>query len=535
MLRLAERETHGMVQAEPLGFKVWLNDPTYPNIFFHNGHSYAKLKPEDLRVFPNLFEVLYGKIHFDGIPAHARPILSELMATNEHKDYASAAISKIPAQVLSEVKPEAAELGAWGVFESKALKEASAQMSYGTIEEYITKVVPIFTNINGQNVVLAQLRANRPGGNITQSNGLQPLVFQSINYGEPGNPQALRDMLFYLIDSGKLSYDRRRLDDLLSDKAELAARGIGDLVNGAAIILSLDSEENNTKYPYVLDNPFSQTGFVRDLSPLSLAGVKAISLRNRFSSLATLVDPDLYPILANNQINIPKTSPELNSKPILAEGVCIVTYSTGFETDYKDMTPEKIAALYTSMQLAIKRVMQQPGYENASYMIGENAGAGAGQTLIEKHLQGYVSRFVNVHPNVKQVKPTKENVLYQNDSVYIIAHPLSFGQVIVQFKQDKDFLDRTEKELIDFADARIYNFHSLNKLGITSDRNVYMLGNDFTVRPVPEQEKLWKPKAGFFERGSGIRVVTSSDISPIELAANIPGKQEQFIRDYQKA
>lgn len=140
---------------------------------------------------------------------------------------------------------------------------------------------------------------------------------------------------------------------------------------------------------------------------------------------------------------------------------------------------------------------------------------------------------MDIRPQATRIEPTKKNVLYDNEGVHIIADPASHSQVVIQFKEDKPFVERTIKELRDFAEARIYNFEKLNRLGVTSDRNVYMRGNDFAVRPVPDNEKTLR--FGFFERGSGIRVVTRTDVSPLELAASIPGDQQRFIELYKAA
>lgn len=377
-LLLSAKHNTGIVTEEPLGFKVWLGDSRYPHIFFHK--DYRGLSPEDLRGFPNLFEALYDKIHYDGLPSDAKPVLADLMAANEHRAYVPTATVKLPGQILAEVTKDRAELGAWGVFDYGSVEKARREMNYGSVEEYIAKIIPVFTKVNGRPAILASLRENRPGGNPAKSSS-QPQVFQSVHYGNPGNPQALRDVLFNLMQSGKLDIDKRSLDTLVRDPYLLPSRGIGHLVNGAAIILSLDSEENNQKYSDVLDNPFDSKGHIRDLSPLGLAGVKAFSIINRFSSLVRDIDPNLASHFDRMGYEIPKGPTKTNGKPIVAEGVCIVTYSAGFETDYKDMTIEKVVALYESMRLAIKRVMQQKGYESASIMVGENIGQGGAQTL----------------------------------------------------------------------------------------------------------------------------------------------------------
>lgn len=545
-LLLSARHNTGIVTEEPLGFKVWLGDGRYHHIFFHK--DYRELSPEDLRGFPDLFEASYDKIHYDGLPSDAKPVLADLMAANEHWAYVPTATVKLPGQILAEVTKDRAELGAWGVFDYIAFEKAREEMiargelGCGSVEEYLAKTMPVFTRVKEQPAILASLRVNRPGGKNRAEPGIQPQVFQSVHYGNPGNPEALRDVLFSLMQSGKLDIDKRSLDTLVRDPYLLPSRGIGGLVNGAAIILSLDSEENNRKYSAVLDNPLSTKGYIRDLSLLGFAGVKAFSIVNRFSSLVRDIDSNLIPHLDKMGYEIPKGPTEINGKPIVAEGICIVTYSAGFETDYKDMTIEKIVALYESMRLAIKRVMQQKGYESASYMIGENVGPGGAQTLQEKHIQAYVSRKVNIRPQGTRIKPTEENVLYDNESVHVIADPASYSQIQIQFKDkyDKPFHERTIKELRDFAEARVYNFERLNGLGVTSDRNVYMSGNDFVVRPVPDNEKTLR--LGFFERGSGMRVVsltkeapTLEHISPLEVAARIPGDQQRFIELYRAA
>ena len=510
------REQTGIVIPEDSGFKFILNDGQFPHIYLHKGHSYLNLRPADLRHFQELFEYLHRKIFYDGIPAHYRSLLGELVATNEHYDYSPAAIEKLPGHVLSTRYLDEAELGAWGTFDKSLVEEAAKAMKFKSVEEYLQAIIPVFTYKEGQPILKAHLRANRPGAS-QNSPKIQQQVFQSIHYGHPNNNQALKDILFSMNRIGK----------------PVAAEELGPLVDGAAIVLSLDSEYRNKKYLSVLDRPLTIESRVRDLSPLSIAGVQAVSVINRFSSLARHIDEKLYLYLEKIGIEIPKGNVQLNGKPILAEGVCIVTYSTGFETDYSDMTKEKIVAMYKSLQLAIKRIMQQLGYENASYMVGENIGKGAGATLIEKHLQAYVSKNVSIKPAYQRITPTEDNVLFHNDSVYIIAHPESYGQVVIQFKDDKDFLERNDNELGDYAEARLYNFHKLNKIGITSDRNIYSLGNDFSVRPVPEGEKF--VRLGFFEHGAKRRIGSTDNFSPLELAANIPGDQKQFIEMYRKS
>lgn len=529
------KEMTSIILPEDNGFKVRVNNEPFDHIYLHKGDSYRRLRAEDLMVFQPLFELLYDKIFHDGIPEYQRPLLAELMATNEHVDYSQAASIKLPGHKLSVLPIDRAELGAWGSFDRKSVEEAAKQMAYTSPEEYLKSILPVFTyDKDGNPILQARLRANRPcapGANQTTVSNLQPQIFQSIHYGYPGNVHALKDILFGMTKSGVVS--RQELEYLLNNPKALETKGIGSLVNGAAIILSLDSEENNTKYANVLDKPFAIESYSRDISPLSIAGIKAISLVNRFSSLVRNLDDGLQSYLSRLDIEIPKNTAQLNGKPVLAEGVCIVTYTTGFETDYSQMTAGRIAAMYKSVQLAIKRVMQQSGYEKASYMIGENIGKSAGATLVEKHLQAYISKNISIRPNHTRIEPTKDNVLFENDSVYVIAHPESHGQVLFQFKDNKDFLERTGRELLDYSEARLYNFHKLNKLGITSDRNVYLVGNDFTVRPVPENEK--SARLGFIERGSGIRIVSTDNFSPLELAANTPGDQKQFIEMYKKA
>src|SRR3989338_5819444 len=523
LVQKAERETSGIsnggVRGEDVGFKIWHSNFLGEHFFFH--FDYGKLPPQHLRVFPDLFDKVDFCLRYDGIPDHLKPLLSKLMATNEHEPYIRAAIAKIPSHVLAKIPAYETELGGWGTFDYNYLEESAEQSGY-PLAGYLNQVIPVFKNINGQNAIFAPLRANRPGGNAVKT-GIQPQVFQSIHYGYPGNTQALRDILFFLMKSGQLQIDRKSLDSLSSNPETLANNGIGSLVNGGAIVLSLDSEENNAKYSSVLNHPLDTTAYLRDLSPLSLAGVKAVSLVNRFSSFGRVFDHKLQSYLLKAGIEIPDAKTRFNGNNILAEGMCIVTYSTGFETDYTSLTKEKIAAFYTSMQLAIKRIMQQPGYEHASYIVGENVGRGAAETLKEKHVQGYVSRWIDIRPRVERINSTYENLLYEKNSVQIIADPESYSQVVIQFKQDKPFLERTMEELLDFADARIYNFNRLNELGITSDRNVFMRGNDFTIRPVPEVEKT--SGLGFFERGSGRRIVTSPNVNPVELAAKIIGDQ----------
>lgn len=526
LLALAERRTNGTVKSEPNGFKVFSGHLPGGHVYFHK--SYQQLEPRHLMVFPNLFEMMYNEISYNGLPPEIRNTLFLLMASNEHYDFSEAAVAKIPSQILSKVPMQEAELGAWGAFSHESAAKAAEEMGYGDISEYLAKILPVFTTIDGQHVIMAQLRANRPGGNGSKGNGLQPQVFQSIHYGHPGNEQALRDVLFASISSGQLQTDRRSLDSLINNPKELSAKGIGSLVNGAAMVLSLDSEDSNARYSAILDQPFSAFANVRDLSPLNIAGVKAISIVNRFSSLANSIDSKLHPALSQIGFEVPNAPVKLNGRPVFAEGMSIVTYCTGFETG--TLNKERTAALYRSMQLTIQRIVQLPGYKNASFMIGENTGKGGAQSLKETHIQGYISRFVDIHPEATRLIPTRENALYENGSVYVIAHPISYSQVILQFKTDKPFLKRSETELLDFADALTYHLNMLDKLGITSDRNVYMSGNDFAVRPVPGQEK--DLRLGFFERGSGIRVVTSANTAPVELAAIILGDQKQFIVSY---
>ena len=514
------RESTGIVLPEERGFKIFLNGG---HLYFHNEDSYRDLPPQHLMAFPDLYELLHEKIFHDGIPEHQRSLLAQLMATSEHHDFSPVAIEKLPGYVMHTRPIKQAELGAWGAFDTELAEEAARKKSEEagreiSLEQYISLIMPVFTHMDGQPVLKALLRANRPGANQQASvqPQIQQQVYQSIHYGHPNNKQALKDIINGMMRVGKYIPEK-----------------LGQLIDGDAIVLSLDSEENNKKYQSVLDIPFSIESRVRDLSSLSIAGIKAITIINRFSSLARHVDEVLYKHIEKLGIEIPKGRWQLNGKPVLAEGSCLVTYTTGFETDYSQMNRDKVAAMYKSIQLAIGRVMEQPGYEHASFVIGENIGRGAAATLDEKHLQAYVFKHLDVKPHNNRVEPTRENVLYENNSVFIIVHPESYGQVIIQFKEDKDFLERTNKELLDYADARLYNFHVLNKLGVSNDRNVYMHGNDFTVRPVPSYQS--NSGLAFFEWTTGRRIISKPNTPPLELIANIPGDARQFAEMYRKA
>ena len=81
-----------------------------------------------------------------------------------------------------------------------------------TVKEYLSSLNTYRNTDSGKNV-------------LVNENILQPLVFQSIHYGHPENPHALRDILSSLIDSGRVHIDGS-LEDLLTGLSALANHGI---------------------------------------------------------------------------------------------------------------------------------------------------------------------------------------------------------------------------------------------------------------------------------------------------------------------
>lgn len=507
--------THGRVTGEDTGFKFW--HPALPNnhLFFHHA-GYRGLDPGNLRVFTDLFDQVANKLEFDGIPPEARPNLRKLMAVDEHRFFVGAAVASLPADILGKVVVgEETEIGSWGTFGYRSVVEAAKKESI-PVEDYLLRTIPFFTTIGDQNALVAPLRFRRPG-----QEGIKPQVFQSTMYGFPHNRDALRDILTAMVQSDQLKVDKRDLDDLVRNPNRLMERQIGPLVNGAQTVVSFDSDEHNKKYSLALDTLLGDAAYIRDLSPLRLAGVEAITILNKFSPLAR-IDPELFPYLRRIGYEFPSGIVAPNGKPIAAEGVSLVTYNTGFNRSLAEMQPSSIFTLFKSMQLGVRRVKSElPGYENASYTIGMNIGVSS--TLPEVHLQGYVSKNISMRPKVE--KYSQAGVVYKNRTVKVIADPDNWGQFAMQFNQETDFLERTDEELSELADATKVAAKLLASMK-RNDATIYMRGNDFGVREIPYYERTGRP--GFVEIGSGVRILPSVDTVVAKVGEKMTGEPRYY-------
>lgn len=494
--------------------------------FFH--HDYNRLEPGQLFYFPRLFEQVREAVERSGIPPELKPSINLLMADNERK-YSEAALNKIPAHIILTETTNVAGPGTWGIYDYESVK-AAAKQSDMSVRKWLARNMPMYMNVGNQRVLRAPLRTKRPGG------ALPPSVLESIHFGFPrydNSVEAIRDLLFHLQRAGRSHFDDSAIDEILNNPDRLTSEGIGQMVNGSAIVLSFDSETHNKAYP--LDYPSDFVAKLRDLSVLGILGeIDAITIVNRFSAMARLIYRELDEELRKARIIRPDGPVDLTGKlsreRVLAEGVGLVAYSTGLETSMSDMPAERIAKIYRSLQLALRRIVDAKGlsgYEKASIIVGCNEGDAS--TLKPVHTQAYASKFVKINPTTERISKSRDNVVFDDGAVALVAHPSSYGLVQVQFAADVDFLERTYSEIVDFATALKIHLMVLDSMGI-KHRNTYMQGNDFVVRPLTEQQRLFK--VGFFDMASGWRVISDKTLPMIDYT---PGNQKEFVGKYRQA
>lgn len=522
MQKATRKLVNGKVVRDGSGFHFEHRALPGGQYYFHEGpEDYSKLSAGNLRPFPGLYQDAQDIILNDGVPTLFRQPLLRLMATNEHVSFLKAATVKLPGYIMSQMPPEAAEIGAWGTFDYEAVRRTASSRNI-SIEECLKMNIPRLTRIDGHDVLLAPTRANRP-----MKKGPEPEdeIFRSNFYAHyKENPEAIADMLFTLVRTGKLDLDRRTIDDVVGDPSKLASFGIGGMIDGYGILLSFDSAHKNREFSLALDHSLSTVANIRDISPLGLVGVRAVSIVNMFSPLVRNFDPRLLPHLENIGYRLDGTGE--NSVP---QGIAIVTYSTGFERGIKEKTSEGYTAMLKSQQLTTKRVIEETGWKNIAIVIGQNVGYSASSGYW--HTQMYLIKNEGITPKVRRIQSKKTNELYSDGGVRLVA--FGYGQVAIQLRTDGDhyersFLDRESHELESLGRGIHLNEAVLHLMGFR-DRSDYTRGNDFGNRVVAPDEMALR--IGFGEMALRRRIITSPE-QVVPVREYLQGDFQQFVDAY---
>lgn len=519
----ATRElTEGRVVGKGEGFHLCHSQFRGGQYYFHN--DYSGLQPLYFRSFPGLYSHAQEVITNGGVsPLFINPLLS-LMATNEHA-FLGAATVKLPEYAMDKLPAENAGLGLWGVYDYEAAKRIALRQGM-SIEECVIETMPRYKTVFGQTFLLAPGRANRP---MPNGSDLEREIFRSnfYGFGQNGNPEAVLDMLFTLVRLGKLNIDRSTIDEVIRDPNMLASFGIGPMVEGYGKVLSFDSAENNLRFASALDHSLSTVASIRDLSPLALIGVKAVSIVNMFSPFTSQIDPQLIPYLESLGYDL-----EGNNR--VAKGFGVVTYSTGFERGVREKTIEGYEAMLRSMQLAGRKIVKEGGYKNFVVIIGQNTGDPASSS--HWHTQLYIlltEEEVTRNINQPRIQPKKWNELYEDGGVRILA--AGYDQTAIQLKTDgnhykRSFLDRGDDELRSLARGLYYNEAVLRLMGF-NHRVEYTRGNDVGSSVLsPEERRIRK---GFGEFAIQMPIISS--IHQFALPGHLQGDVYQFVADYRRA
>ena len=280
--------------------------------------------------------------------------------------------------------------------------------------------------------------------------------------------------------------------------------------------------------PLILDHPLSTVAITRDLSPLALSGVESMTFVNRYDPFARFMDKKLWPELEN--LGYRRFENAANGNPIVAEGIALVTISTGFERNILERTQYRLFAMLKSMQLGVRRIMELPGYENAAVIIGQNVGNPS--TLSPWHIQAYVLKNGALKPENERVQSSENILLYEDGGVRIVADPKVYGRVEIQLKTDgqnykRTFVNRQDDELRDIARGIHYNTLVFHLMGF-KDWTEQLEGSDLAARVIHSDHKLYM--IGMGDHALGRRIISSPEQAmALPLA---PGNQEQFISQY---
>lgn len=491
-----------------------------PGDHYYIRGNYADLAGHDFINFLGIFERLQQLIQ--SVSPQVRPILSNLTATTEHGPFQEVAKVKLPSERLSYMFPqEHAKSGEWGIFDYDAVKEFAKREGL-ELGEYLARTIPRFDNVGGHDVLISPGRANRP---IRE--GLEKEVFRSIFIGSGGNRDAVKDLVYWA-KKGEPALTKKLIDEVAENPERLANYGIGPLVDGHALLMSLDSRTNNLINPSILDDPLSTVTIARDLSPLAFSGTEAITFVNRYGPLVKSMDKKLWPELENAGYR--RFENASNGHPIVAEGIALVTISTGFEKNILDRTQDRLYSMLKSLQIGLRRITELRGYENVAVIIGQNVGNPS--TLSPWHLQAYVLKNGALKPENERIQSDKNILLYEDGGVKIVADPVQYGRVEVQLKTDghhykRSFVDRQDSEIRDLARGVYYNMLTLNLMGFR-DWSEQTEGSDLAARIIhPEHKPLM---IGMGDHALGRRIITSPEQA---IALPIaPGDQAQFISQY---
>lgn len=491
-------------------------DPEFPGgqFYLHEGRDdYRRVSDRNLRDLME-FPEGYSKINDSTkkIPEPFRKAILRFVAPNE-REYLEVARERLPWLKLSEKSPEDAEVFAWGNLNYDRVRREAERRGV-SIEQCIADSLPRVGISNGREFLHTPLRDNRP-------NGLEKEIFRSHYFGYyDGNPQAVADLLWSLVGARKLDADKRTIDSAVTNPDILRMLGVGSMIDGHGIILSLDTLENNKRFPGVLDYPLSPSAYARDLSSLGIEGVSAMTYTNRFQPFPRILDRRFGPHLVNlgyalgtGQGGIPL-------------GIAAVTYSTTFGTDTEEKTPDGYFAMLTSQQLTGRRIFSETGWRNIAIVTGQNDGFAASSR--QWHRQGYFIETEGFVPRPSRREATKDNELYVDGGVKLVA--LGYGHVSVQLQTDGDryvrsFLDREPGELRSLAHGLFLTDLMMHRMGF-KNRSEYTRGGDQAVRGLHPTE--FALRTGLGEMAL-LRRFASSPETAVPVATSLPGNFNEFV------